>query len=163
MPVQRLHHHRAVLAPEILDLGLVARDQRRRHQMRELRDEDLLGRVANVVRIVDDEHLRVDPLEQVRRGDVGEVERRILAHQHHVDGVRQHHPLRRPERRVRALDVLHRQRLHSRHHLPVPHREPIGRIVHQRMPPRLRLEQQRERGVARDLDVLDGVHLDGDA
>ncbi len=28
--------------------------------------------------------LRVDVLQQMRRGDIGHVERRVLAHQHHV-------------------------------------------------------------------------------
>ena len=36
-------------------------------------------------RVVDDQGLALDPLEQVRRGDVAEVERRVLAHQHDVD------------------------------------------------------------------------------
>ena len=36
-------------------------------------------------RVVDDQGLALDPLEQMGGGDVAEVERRILAHQHDVD------------------------------------------------------------------------------
>ena len=35
--IERLHHHLAVLGAEGLDLGAVARDQRRRHQIAEIR------------------------------------------------------------------------------------------------------------------------------
>ena len=62
----------------------IARDERRRHQVLEVQHEDLLGRVAHVRRIVDDQRLRVDALEQMRRRDVGHVERRVLPQQHHV-------------------------------------------------------------------------------
>ena len=64
----------------------VVGDQGRRHQLGELGDEQLLGRVADRDRVVDHQRLRVDPLEQVRGRDVGQVERRILAHQHDVEG-----------------------------------------------------------------------------
>ena len=49
--------------------------------------EHLLGRVADAGGIVDHQRLVRDPLEQVRGGDVAEVERRILAHQHDIDVV----------------------------------------------------------------------------
>ena len=63
----------------------VARDQRRRHQLGELGDEELFRRVAHMRRVVDDQRLGVDALEQMRRGDVGHVEGRVLAQQHHVE------------------------------------------------------------------------------
>ena len=43
------------------------------------------GALRTAAGIVDDQGLVLDPLEQMRRGDVAEVERRILAHQHDVD------------------------------------------------------------------------------
>ena len=85
MAVERLHHDVAVLGAERLDLGEVARDQRRRHQVGKFGDEHLLGRVAHARRIVHHEGLRVHALEQMRGGDVGEVERRVLAQQDHVE------------------------------------------------------------------------------
>ena len=45
--VERLHHDVAVLGAERLDLGEVARDQRRRHQLGKFGDEDLFRRVAH--------------------------------------------------------------------------------------------------------------------
>ena len=37
--------------------------------------------------IVDDQRLRLNALEEMRRGDVSEIERRILAQQHHIEGI----------------------------------------------------------------------------
>ncbi len=71
---------------EAFDLVEVAREQRRRHQLRKLRDEHLLRRIAHLGRVVDHERLGVNALEQVRGRDIGEVEGRVLAHQHHVEG-----------------------------------------------------------------------------
>ncbi len=85
LAVERLHHDVAVLGAERLDLGEVARDQGRRHQLGEFHHEHLFRRVAHLRRIVDHQRARMDALEQVRGGDVGEVERRVLAQQHHVE------------------------------------------------------------------------------
>ena len=43
------------------------------------------GALRTACRVVDDQGLVLDPLEQVRGGDVAEVERRILPHQDDVD------------------------------------------------------------------------------
>ena len=61
-----------------------------------------------------------------------------------------------------ALHVAHLDRLHRGHDLGAAHREVVGRVVEQPVPAPLRLEQQREGGIARDPDALDRVHLDGD-
>ena len=82
--VQRLDDDVLVLGAEALHVVGVARDQRRRHQVEEIEHEHLLGRVAHVGRIVDHQRLGMDALEQVRGGDVGHVERRVLAQQDHV-------------------------------------------------------------------------------
>ncbi len=37
-------------------------------------------------RVVDDERFRREPLQKMRRGNIGEIERRVLAQQHDVDG-----------------------------------------------------------------------------
>ena len=49
-----------------------------------MRDQQLFRRVANRRRIVDHERSRLDVLQQMRRGDIGHVERRILAHEHDI-------------------------------------------------------------------------------
>ena len=85
-----------MLAAEGRDLRAVAGDQGRRHQIGELGDEDLLGRVAHLGRVVHHQRLRMDALEEVGRGDVGHVEGRILAHQHHVDARRDRRGSARP-------------------------------------------------------------------
>ena len=71
--------------PERLDLGEVAGDERRRHQLGKFHHEQLLGRIAHLRRIVDHQGARHDALEQMGGGHIGEIERRILAQQHHVE------------------------------------------------------------------------------
>jgi hypothetical protein len=63
---------------------------------------------------------------------------------------------------VVALLVPHRDRLRRRHDLAVAQGQPVGRVVQERMPAPLRLQQHRERGIAGDLDALDRIHLDRD-
>ncbi len=87
MAAQRLHDDHAVLVAERIDLGEVARDQRRRHQLREIHHEQLLRRVAHAGRVVDHKGVRMDALQIARRGDVGEIERRILPQQHDIEAV----------------------------------------------------------------------------
>ena len=150
-----------MLGAERLDLGEVARDQRRRHQVGELHHEHLLGRVAHARRIVDHQRLRMDALEQMRGRDVGHVERRVLAQQDDVE-FGQLGALRLAEREVVADLVAHLERLHGGEHLVAGMRQPVGRVIGQRVPARLRFQQQREGGIAADVDPLDRVHLDGD-
>ena len=76
------------------DLRAVGRDQRRRHQILELRDEEFFRRVAHMRRIVHDQGLGMDALQDMRGGDVGHVERRVLPHQHDI-GLRQIETLQR--------------------------------------------------------------------
>jgi len=42
------------------------------------------------------------------------------------------------------------------------HRQPVGRVIGQRMRARLRFEQQREGRIPADIDPLDRIHLYGD-
>ena len=82
--MQRLHDDVAVLAPKRFDLRLIARDQRRRHELRIIHHEQLLGGVPNADRIVHDECCGRQPLQKMCRGDVGEIKWRILPQQHHI-------------------------------------------------------------------------------
>ena len=83
--VQRLDDDLAMLGEELAREAERAGDRGRRHELREVEHPHLFGRVADAGGIVDHQRLVLDPLEQVRRGDVAEVERRVLAHQHDVD------------------------------------------------------------------------------
>ena len=83
--VQRLDDDLAVLGEEMPRRAERAGDHGGRHEAREIEHPDFLRGVADAGRIVDDERLALDALEQVRGGDIAEVEGRILPHQHDVD------------------------------------------------------------------------------
>ena len=53
--------------------------------MREIEHEQLLGRIAHGPRVIHHQRVIGDPLEQISGGDVADVERRVLAHQHDVN------------------------------------------------------------------------------
>ena len=57
--------------------------------------------------------------------------------------------------------VADRERLHRRHHLLAVQRQPVRGVIGQRMAALLRLQQQREGGVALDIDPFDRIHLHG--
>ena len=135
--------------------------KRRRHQVGKFGDEDFLRRVAHMGRIVDHQRPGMDALEHVRRGDIGEVERRILAQQHHVEG-REIDVPRLAQREMVARDIAHLERPHRGRHFAVAQRQPVGRVIGQRVAARLRFQQQREGRIAADIDPLDRVHLHGD-
>ena len=161
LAVERLHHDVAVLDAERLDLGEVAGDQRRRHQVGKFHHEHLLRRVADLARVVDHQRLRMDALEQMRGGDVGEVERRVLAQQDDVEFA-EVDAARLAEGEMIADLVAHLQVLHGREHPRGAQRQPVRRVVDDRVAALLRLQQQREGRIAADVDPLDRVHLYGD-
>ena len=103
----------------------------------------------------------MNALEQVGGGDVGEVERRVLAQQDDVELAQVDAP-RLAEREMVADLVADLQVLHGGEHPRGPQRQPVGRVVADRMAAPLRLQQQREGRIAADVDPLDRVHLDGD-
>jgi hypothetical protein len=85
LSVKRLHDNVAVLGTEGLDGFEVAGNQRRRHQVGKLGDEYFLRRVAHMGRVIDHQGLRLHALKHVRGRDIGKIERRVLAQQHHVE------------------------------------------------------------------------------
>jgi hypothetical protein len=136
---------------ERLDLGEIAGDQRRRHQVGKFHHEHLLRRVAHFARVVDHQRPRVDAFQQIRRGDVSEVERRVLAQQHHVE-LGEVLPPRLAERKMAAFLVAHLERCHGGEHLVAAQGEPVGGVIGKHMAPPLRLQQQCECGIAADVD-----------
>ena len=99
------------------------------------------------------------PLEQVRRRDVVQIERRILAHQHDVEGAQIEH-LGGAERVVIAALAAHLQRARQRLHPAVVVTQVGRQVVIQTVAAALGLERQHERAVAVDVDPLDRIHLD---
>ena len=119
------------------------------------------GALRTLRRIVDHQRLGMDALEQVRGGDVGHVERRVLAQQHHVE-VGEVLGARVGQAVVRAGLVLDLQRRAARDQPAAEQREVGRRVVEELVAAPLRLEQQGEGGIAADVDAVDRVHLAGD-
>ena len=67
-----------------------------------------------------------------------------------------------PSVTVIAELVAHIERLHGREHAVAALGELVGGVIGQLVAARLRFQQQREGGIAADIDPLDRVHLDGD-
>ena len=146
---------------ELRDSGAIVGDQGRRLQARELGDEQFLGRVAHLDRVVDHEGPGVDRLEEKGRVDVAHVERRILAQQNHVEFA-QVDSSPGPECGVVADLSLHGDIAPPREDASLVHGEGVGRVDEQAMAPRLAGFHHQEGGVAFDDDPLDGIHLHRD-
>ncbi len=97
----------------------------------------------------------MNSFEQMRRCDVGHVERRILPQKHDV-----HLPeifdARLAQSIVSADLVLHLERRPSRFEGRAEQRQVLRRIVEDLMPAALRFEQNGERTVAANVDAIDG-------
>ena len=113
----------------------------------------------------------MDVLEQMGGGDVGHVERRILAHQHHVHrGEIEQHGF--AERVVRAALAFDGDRADAGEQAflaafaltpdAFAQRQVADLVVPQRVAATLGLQHQRERGIGVDVDVFDRVHLHRD-
>ena len=140
-----------------------AGDRGRRHELGEVEHPQLFRRVADACGIVDDQRFALDALEQVRRGDVAEVERRVLAHQHDVDVAAEIEDSRLAEAIMVAVDALDGDRIAHRPQPPLGEAQVFGRVMEELVPELLRLEHDREGRIAGDIDPLERVHLHGDA
>ncbi len=159
---QRLQDDVAVLVPEGADLVAVAGQEGRRHQLPEAQHKELLRRVAHRRRIVDHERpVRRQQLEQMGRGDIGHVERRVLAHQDHVDAG-EVELLRGAEAVMMAVAADHLERPPAGIEAPVAQAQRLGQVVEQRMAAGLRLEREGEGRIRIDVDRVDRIHLDRD-
>ena len=131
--------------------------------MRKVEDKDLLRRIAHAGRIVDHQGLPLKPFQQVRGRDVGQVERRVLPHQHDVHIGNQVDLAIFAAREVRAFDPLHRYRRRPGGQAPAVVRERLDLILIDRVTALLRCFDQGKAGIPGNLDAFQRVHLDRDA
>ena len=103
----------------------------------------------------------MDALQQMRGGDVGHVEGRVLAEMHHVELRQILLALMRQPVMVAGL-VLDGEAVAERDELAVAEREIVRRVIEHVVAAPLRFEQEGEGGIAPDIDALDRVHLEGD-
>ncbi len=103
----------------------------------------------------------MDPLQEIGGGDVGHVEGRVLAHQHHVE-LREVTHLGLAQGVMVALHGPQVQRLPTPQDPAILQRQPVGTVMPQRVASALGFHHHQEGGVGLDVDPLDGIHLDGD-
>ena len=151
-----------MLVPEGADFVGVEGEDGRRHQLPEAQHEQLFRGVAHRGRVVDDERpILGQQLQQVRRGDVGHVERRVLAHQDHVDAF-EVELLVVAEYVVGALPAEHFELAALGVEPAVAQGQRLRQVMIQRVAAPLRLERQRKGRIRVDVDRVDRVHLDRD-
>ncbi|CVB21158.1 Uncharacterised protein [Serratia marcescens] len=151
-----------MLLVEFADVRGAATDQRVRRQFREPGGEELLVAVAQALRLVD--HQRAfdfGALQNVGRVDVFGIERRILAHQDHVQIV-QRQILLAAEAEPVLLVFLHAQQAGAGAPVTGVQIEIVHLHVVQFVTAALRFEQHGEAGVFLDVDGIDRVHHDAE-
>ncbi len=159
--VKRLHHDVLVLVAEGADGVRRAGDERWRHQIEKVEHEHLLRRIAHARWVVDHERLGLEALQEMRRGDIGHVEGRVLAEMHHVERGKVDAARMRQAVMV-AGTVLYGEAVAFGHQLAIAKGEMVRGVIEHVVAAPLRLEQEREGGIAPDIDALYGVHLEGD-
>ena len=159
--VERLQDDVAMPRLERLQRREVAGDGGRRRQLGEVEHQELLGVVAHPEWVVDNQRARVDAVEDVGGGDVAHVEGRVLAQPDHVLA-RRGRWWPRAQREVVALPAAHLDRPAAGGDPALVERQPVGGVVEQPVPARLRLLHDPEGGIGGDVDPLDRIHLDGD-
>jgi len=148
-----------VLVAEIADLPPVAGDHGGRNEISELGDKKFFRCVANLRGIVDHQGLGMQPLQNMGGGDIGHVERRVLAHQHHIRRRQVVNELFAQGEMI-AFHCAHIQRPDPRRHLVFAEGKIAGAVIEDAVATLLRFQQQGERGIAADVNFLDWVHLD---
>jgi hypothetical protein len=138
-----------------------ARDQRRRHERHNRARTPFRARCAPLAGSLTTSVSCGDPLEQMRGGDVAEVERRILPHQDDIGLGAEIEADRDRRSEMIADDALHGHRMRLGPDAAVAIVEVLG-LMEQPVPARLRRQHQREGRIAGDVDRIERVHLDGD-
>ena len=83
--VKRLDDDISELVAKGADGLAVARDQGWRHQVGKFHDQNFFRRVAHGSRVIDDQGLRMNALQQMGIGDITHVKGRVLTQQNHVE------------------------------------------------------------------------------
>jgi hypothetical protein len=163
MPVQRLYDDVAVFLPEGIDFPAVAGHKGWRHQFGKHQRENLLRAGTHTGRIIDHKGLARHRLQQVASGDVGHVEWRVLAHQHHIDVARDIQRLVGAEETGSFADALNLCRPGPGGHAALAEGK-VGRAIDENIgAPGLRHFGERKGGVPVDVDLLQRVHLNGNS
>ena len=102
----------------------------------------------------------MDALKEMRRRDIGEIERRVLPQQYDVEFGKVRAPGRAEAAMIVRL-VADLKRLDRREELVAVERQPVRRVIDNRMASRLRFQKQRKCRIAADVDPLDRIHLYG--
>ena len=147
-----------MLAAERCELDRITGDQRLRHELRVIENEELLRRVSHFLRVVHHQGLRVDRLQHVGRGDVAHVEGRVLAHQDNIFLAEITAALV-AQRIVVALLVAHGDVIAGGEQRAAAQRQRLRLVIEQLVPAPLRLQHHGEGRITRDVDGLDRIHL----
>ena len=159
--IERLQDDVAMFGTELGKPYRIARNKGRRHEIGVLEDIELLRRVANLCRVIDDERFRVHRLEQMGVGDVVHVERRVLPHQDNIAGREVFDPLLRSFEMPADL-VAHFHFAAGCRQTAIAQRQCIGVVNEKAVAAVLGLQHQREGGISANVDTFDGIHLDRD-
>ncbi len=161
--MQRLDDDAAMLLLEGAHFVEVAGDQGRRHILRVIEHIDFLRRVADGDRIVHDKSLALDPFEQMGRGDIADVERRVLTHQHNINIAAKIELQRVAECIMIAQYRPHRHRMGRRGQAAIGVQgQALHIIMEYLVTAFLRGEHQREAAVSGDIHAFHRVHLYSD-
>ena len=96
------------------------------------------------------------------RGDIGEVERRILAHQHDIDVATEIEPALLEHGEMAIVAAPHRNASGRRRQPAVAVGQVAGGIMPELMAARLARQHDREGRIAGDIDRFERIHLDRD-
>ena len=157
---QRFDDDVLVRLAEALDGFRIARDQGRRHQVGKHRHEKFFRRIPYFGRVVHHHCRRGQHLQEMRCGDIGHVEGRVLPHQ---DDVKIGKPafFGRTGAGMISDNITKGEALANRLDGALVQRQPVRRVIPEAVSARLRLQHQPEARVTGDVDGSDRIHLDG--
>ena len=144
IPEKRLDDDVAMLRPEGRDAAAVSGHHRNRHQIREMRDEQLFRRIADLGGIIHHQCLGVDMFQDMGGRDVAHVKGRVLAHQHHIGIAAKVQLLLRAEAVVVAIFAPERDGPRPGGHAPAAQRQITDMVMPELMAARLRFQHQGE-------------------
>ena len=159
--IKRLEDHIAMLGLKRLERFKIARNRGGRGQLWEIQNQKLFWVVAHPKRIVDDQRPGVDPVQKMRRGDVGHIKWRILTEPYNIEIFEIDRTLG-AKVNVIALHASHGEIMPARCDIACLIGKLIRRIVEKPVPARLRLFSQTKRAVSIDINLSNRIHLKRD-